>query len=115
MSDPLPPILSYHAPTKFEPNFGTRAAKASWLIPLAAVLLFATASKLHLLGFGRVIRLGSVLLWVVGFVSSVAALASIRQYGSARILRPAVVGLCLNLVFLLLIVAVVVAMCLGAV
>jgi len=41
-------------------------------------------------------------VWIVGLVSGIAALATIRRHGRKGVLRPAILGLCLSLLVLLL-------------
>ena len=91
------------------PNFGTRAAKASWLAPLAATLFFAIAGatggglttastvRTHLSDISEMCSYSGIVLCIVGFVSGVVALTTTRRYGPTRILRPAIVGLLLSL------------------
>jgi hypothetical protein len=100
MTNSAPPIIPYQGPAPIPPNFGVRAAMASWLAPLAAVLLFAVATAFNNWLLGVVLGAGALLL-IIGLVSSVVALAAMRRYGRNRILRPAIIGLCLTLVLLL--------------
>ena len=99
MTDQPPPILPYQAPTPATANFGTLAARASWLAPLAAVLLFvgALATGNFILCIGV-----AALSAIIGLVAGVVALVTMRRYGRGRILRPAIIGLCLNLALLVL-------------
>lgn len=101
MTNQLPPTLPYQAPTPIKANFGKRAAMVSWLAPLAALLLFA----LVLLANAPVIpfSVGVAVFWIIGLVSGVMALASMRRYGPTGIRLPAVIGLCVTLVVLLLV------------
>jgi hypothetical protein len=101
-------ILPYQAPAPLTPNFGMRAAKAAWLAPVAAVLLFVI--DLSLDNWMRVIVFGaSAVCLIVGFASTVAALATMQRYGRTGILRPAVIGLCFNLAAPLLLFLIVLA------
>ena len=78
-----------------------RAAKASWLAPLVAVALFAIALVFDNLMRAVVLGFGVILL-IVGLFASLVALATMRRYGRNEILRPAIIGFCLNLALLLL-------------
>lgn len=101
MNSQPPPTVPYEAPTPIPSNFAMRAANVSWLAALAAVLFFVIALPFDNLMRVVVIGIGVVSL-IVGLVSGVIALVTMRRYGRSRILRPAIIGLCLNLGLLLL-------------
>jgi len=100
MADQLPPILPYQTPAPNTPNFGMRAAKVSWLATIAAVLCLVIS--LAVLVAGDVYSLsvafcvGAVVFWLIGLVSSVAALTTMRRYGRIGIRRPALAALCIT-------------------
>lgn len=100
MSDPEPPILPYQTPTPLRRNFGMRAARASWLAPLAAVLVFLIA--VFLLNQWELGSIVGAVLWIFGLVCGIVALATMGRYGRAGILRPALIGLFVNLAMLVL-------------
>lgn len=100
MTNQPPPVLPYQSPTPTTPNFGSRAATVSCLAAIAAALLFVVLLFGHL-PTGRISLLGVIVLGIIGLISSVAALATMRRYGSNGISRPAIVGLCLNIAVLL--------------
>jgi Ca2+/Na+ antiporter len=110
MTDQPPPTLSYQASAKTTPNFGMRAAMISWLAPLAALLLFATVAAIGLTHavpdlmstIAYIVGGLGAMVWIIGLVSGIAALVTIRRYGRKGILRPAIIGLCLSLLVLLL-------------
>jgi hypothetical protein len=97
MSDPVLPMLPYASPMPIASNFGIRAAKLSWLAPLAGILFCAMAWPLQsypvllcgVLG-------GGALSLIAGLAISIAALVSIRRYGRKGILVPALIGFALN-------------------
>ena len=92
MTKQLPPIL----PRSKKPavaNFGTRAARASWLAALVALVLLAIKIRSWLSGqkslYGQDVQSGIIVLWITGLVSEVAALATMERYGRSRVLLPA--------------------------
>ena len=109
MTDQPPPILPYQTPTPITPNFGMRAAKVSWLASLAALLAFAIAvfasARRSLFDSWMLVECVAAVPWIIGLVSGVVALAALRRHGRKRILRPALIGLFLNLVVFLLMLA----------
>jgi hypothetical protein len=110
MTDQPPPILSYQTATPSTSNFGMRAAKISWLAPISSLALFAivagfglTNTVPDLMGTIAYIFGGlGAIVWIIGLASGIAALATIRRYGREGVLRPAIIGLCLSLVALVL-------------
>ena len=101
MTNQPPPTVPYEAPTPISSSFGMRAANVSWLAALAAVLFFVIALPFDNLMRVVVIGIGVVSL-IGGLVSGVIALATMRRYGRNGILRPAIIGLSLNLALFLL-------------
>lgn len=102
MTHQPPPLLPYQTPSRTTPNVGTRAAMVSWVVPIPAVaLLCAIPAQFY---DALPLACGSVALLIIGIISGAVALATMRRYGRSGILRPAIVGLCLNLAILLFLV-----------
>jgi hypothetical protein len=57
---------------------------------------------LHGVSFGLVTLIGGGVLWITGLVSGVVAIATMRRYGRDRVLRPAIIGLCMTVAMLML-------------
>ncbi len=74
-----------------------QAARAAWVAPVPMVLLNAVFVVLHVdPATVNPIRVGSMLLVVVGLVAAIFALTGIAKHGWRPILIPALVGLVLN-------------------
>jgi hypothetical protein len=104
MTNQLPPVFPYSTAPAV-PNFGTRAARASWMAPLVALLLLVITFRLlydHVVSFGLVTLIGGGVFWITGLVSGVVAIATMQRYGRDRVQRPAIIGLCMTVAMLLL-------------
>jgi len=88
------------------PSRAQQAAKASWLAPLIVIIfnfLLKNASLSASPARSRVIAVVSLLLYLGGLVLAVYALSQVRAAGRKGVLAPALVGLVLNGLFLLLV------------
>src|SRR5258708_40366687 len=90
-----------HSPTEKPPAkaFAYQAAKASWLGLIVIFVLFAVG---HQIEARVVLELIALVLIVAGICLGIAALFGIRQHGKRGILAPALVGLILNRLLLLI-------------
>jgi len=83
-----------------------QAAKTSWLAPLIVIIfnfVIKNASLPPSQARSRVIAVVSLLLYLGGLVLAVYALSQVRRVGRKGVLAPALVGLVLNGLFLLLV------------
>ena len=88
------------------PSRARQAARASWMAPLIAIIFNYTIKNAGLgasTARGLVIGIVSLILYLAGLVLAVYALSQVRSAGRKGILAPAIVGLVLNGLFLLLV------------
>jgi hypothetical protein len=98
--------LAESVPNK--PNQGMQAAKASWMAPIVGVFLnlassgaFATAQQKAIIGFS------SLAIYAIGLILGIFALSKIQRYGRDGILAPAIIGVVINGILVLLFAAVI--------
>jgi hypothetical protein len=80
-------------------NFGTRAARASWIAPLVAVVLncctvvsgFRNSRESNL-----IVGYASYAIYIFGLIAGIVALTKLGRYGSKGILIPALIGVAIN-------------------
>ncbi|MGD0897715.1 MAG: hypothetical protein ABR915_07745 [Thermoguttaceae bacterium] len=83
------------APVAQMSSFGTNAAKLSWQLPFAGIVVSIVLGILmpaQKAVFGAIV----IILCLVGFVCGVVALVSVVRFGWRRILIPACIGLFLS-------------------
>lgn len=112
-----PPLPPRRAPARFapleysRPNSGTspatttfyhQAAKAAWVAPLVAILLGCLTSQIREADRSMAVAIGfvNIALIIGGFALAIVAFCGIKRYGPAGLLAPAIVGLCINLLFI---------------
>ena len=80
-------------------TFAHQAAKLSWVCPIIAFILVAFGGQV---GARVIIELTALLLIIVGLAFGIIALFGISRHGSKGILAPAIVGIIINGLFLLI-------------
>jgi len=90
---------------KAPPSRAQQAAKASWMAPLIVVIFnYVIKSSLQRTGSrSMVIVVVSLVIYVAGLLLAIYALSQVRTAGRKGVLAPALVGLLLNGLFLLLV------------
>ena len=121
VSPPAPPPLPRGVPRSPAPGSvssrAREAARASWMAPLIVIIVNYAIKNAGLSAStarALVIGLVSLLLYLAGLVFAIYALSQVRIVGRAGVLAPAIVGLILNGLFLLLVGGVAVSSYLGA-
>ena len=91
--------------SKAPPSRAQQAAKASWMAPLIVVIFnYLLKSSLQRTGSRSiVIVVVSLVIYVAGLLLAIYALSQVRTAGRKGVLAPALVGLLLNGLFLLLV------------
>jgi ABC-type glycerol-3-phosphate transport system permease component len=94
---------------KTPPSRAQQAAKASWMAPLIVVIFnYAIKSSLQRTGSrSMVIVVVSLVIYIAGLLLAIYALSQVKAAGRKGVLAPAIVGLLLNGLFLLVIASVV--------
>ena len=94
---------------KTPPSRAQQAAKASWMAPLIVVIFnYAIKSSLQRTGSrSMVIVVVSLVIYIAGLLLAIYALSQVKTAGRKGVLAPAIVGLFLNGLFLLLVASVV--------
>jgi ABC-type glycerol-3-phosphate transport system permease component len=100
--------MSSAAP-KTPPSRAQQAARASWLAPLIVVIFnYLVKSSLQRTGSrSLVIVVVSLVIYIAGLLLAIYALSQVRTAGRKGVLAPAIVGLFLNGLFLLIVASVV--------
>jgi ABC-type glycerol-3-phosphate transport system permease component len=90
---------------KAPPSRAQQAAKASWMAPLIVVIFnYVLKSSLQRTGSrSLVIVVVSLVIYVAGLLLAIYALSQVKTAGRKGVLAPAIVGLLLNGLFLLII------------
>lgn len=90
---------------KTPPSRAQQAAKASWMAPLIVVIFnYMIKSSLQRTGSrSMVIVVVSLVIYVAGLLLAIYALSQVKAAGRKGVLAPALVGLLLNGLFLLLV------------
>ena len=90
---------------KTPPSRAQQAAKASWMAPLIVVIFnYVLKSSLQRTGSrSLVIVVVSLVIYIAGLLLAIYALSQVKTAGRKGVLTPAIVGLLLNGLFLLLV------------
>jgi hypothetical protein len=108
MTMPPPPILP--PPPPVGANLGTQLAKASWMAPIIGIALnVLTASSTNTRIGKLVIGLSSLGIYLLGLIFGIAALLTMRKHGQRGILAPAITGVTINGILVLLFAVVLIA------
>jgi len=103
-----PPRLPPTLPAK--ENFGTQLAKASWIAPIVGIgLNVVTASSTNTRIGKLIIGLSSFAIYLLGVAFGITALLMMRKHGRRGILGPAVTGVTINGILVLLFAAILIA------
>jgi ABC-type glycerol-3-phosphate transport system permease component len=121
VTPPVPPVQGRGAPPVSPPGVAPsraqQAARASWMAPLVVIIfnfLLKNARLANSSAASLVIAVFSLFLYVAGLSFAVYALSQVRTAGRQGVLVPAIVGLLLNGLFLLIVGGVAVTSFLGA-
>jgi ABC-type glycerol-3-phosphate transport system permease component len=106
---PAPPVRTSPVSSgsaKLPPSRAQQAAKASWLAPIIVIIfnfVIKNASPPASQARSLVIAVVSLLFYLGGLVLAIYALSQVRSAGRRGVLAPALAGLILNGLFLLLV------------
>ncbi len=115
VTPPVPPVVRRGAPAvsppgvsppRVSPSRAQQAARASWMAPLVVIIfnfLLKNARLANTTAASLVIAVFSLMLYVAGLSFAIYALSQVRTAGRKGVLAPAIVGLLLNGLFLLLV------------
>src|SRR5512132_4076848 len=110
VTPPAPPLPARSVPPASAPvgapSRVQQAARASWMAPLVVIIFNYVIKSAGLSGStARALVIGfvSLLLYLAGLGFAIYALSQVRSAGRQGILAPAIVGLVLNGLFLLLV------------